>query len=191
VWTLTNVSSQELAVRAALYLNRGRLLQILLQPEDWWYGNTGRIEPPEPFRYYHGLEIPHKELDGSQHAVDWFDFEPGEGQKILAELARLGSLSRPREKWNAKVTFYKPQILSSTRQVRLSEYTALEERLLRRHEVDKSWPLSESFDTAIGNYWRIVDSTTGEVLEQLCVDAKNVTVYLPMAEPWWKRIFRG
>ena len=191
VWSQTNVGNQELAVQAEEYLNREQLLQVLLQPEGWGYNQTGQVEPPEPFRYYQGLEVPHRDLDGSERAVDWFDFPPGEGQKIMAELARLGSLARPRDKWNAEITFYKPENLSRTRQVWLCEYTAAEERLLRRHRVDKYEPLSESFQTSIGNYWRIVDVMTGEILQTLRLDTEKMSVSLPRTEHWWRRIFRG
>jgi hypothetical protein len=47
----------ELAAQADEYLNRGRLLQVLLQPEGWWCGQTGPVE------------LPGSELDGSEHTV--------------------------------------------------------------------------------------------------------------------------
>jgi hypothetical protein len=190
VWSQTSVGSEELAAQAAEYMNRGRLLQVLLQPEGWWYGQTGQVEPPEPFRYYQGLQVPNSDLNGTEHAVDWFDFPPGNGQKILAELARLGNLARPCDKWDARITFRKPVALPRTREVWLIEYSAAENRLLRRHKVDAYEPLSETLGTAIGNSWRMVDIATGELVQALHVDTNEMDVILPMRERWWRRISR-
>ena len=57
--------------------HRRRILQILWQPKGWWYGMPSQNEAPEPFRYYQSLKVPYKDLDGSEHAVDWFEFWPG------------------------------------------------------------------------------------------------------------------
>ncbi len=98
VWSEHSVDSDELAAAARPYLDRGKLLQVLWQPPQWNYGQLNYIEAPDPFCFYNSLVVGHRDLDGSERAIDNFAFRwLSDGEKILAELTRLGGLPRPRD----------------------------------------------------------------------------------------------
>ena len=191
VWSQEGVTNEELARKALSYLDRRRILQILWQPEGWSYGTPSRIEAPEPFRYYQALKVPYTDLNGSERALDWFEFSAGEGQKILAEVARLGNLHRPRDDWNAKITFFKPSPRRHTLKVMLVEYAKDDGRVLRRRVIDPYEPDWEDFKTTLGNRWSVIDANTGIVLQVLEVDQEDMGVHLPKRKPWWRGIFHG
>src|SRR5207344_230191 len=112
------------------FLDERRLLQVLLQPESWRVAEHSRIEGPVPFVYYHGLVVEQRDLNGSDNAVDAFRVRLMSGEKILAELARLGGLPRPRDRWNARIVFVKPD--RRFRKIVLVEYSPEDGRGLRR-----------------------------------------------------------
>jgi hypothetical protein len=178
VWSEGSVASAELAAAAQQYLDRRRLLQILL-----------RIEAPEPFVFHHALPVDPSDLDGSERAVDWFSFRLSDGETILAELARLGALARPREGWNAKIDFHKPW--RRVRDVRLVELAAEDGRVIRAWRESGREPLNVYFMTAVGNRWQVLDLSSGQLLDEVEVDEAEVFVLLPEREPWWRRVGRG
>jgi hypothetical protein len=189
VWSPTSVGSGELAAAARPFLDRQRLLQVLLLPRSHGIGDMSPFEPPEPFTYYQGLVVEYRDLDGSDRAVDLFGIKwEWKGQQILRELARLGGLKRPRDRWNAKVEFWKPH--RRNRIDLLTEYSADDGRVLRRVEPFSS-SLNEHYQTTIGNRWEASEEKTGQILAMIDIDQEDMTVDLPEGDPWWKRLFRG
>jgi hypothetical protein len=176
--------SSELAALARPFLDERRLLQVLLRPESWRVAEHSRIEAPVPFVYYQVLVVEQRDLNGSDNAVDAFRVRLMSGEKILAELARLGGLPRPRDRWNARIVFVKPD--RRFRKIVLVEYSPEDGRVLRRQAEDWGHTGDASFETAIGNRWRVLDGTTAEVLDELEVGEDNAFVLLPQRERWWK-----
>src|SRR5262245_23291127 len=151
VWSERSVTSDGLAALARPFLDERRLLQVLWQPDAWDNSRQSYVVAREPFVYHQALVVEKHELNGSDAAVDWFAFRLSEGENILAELARLGSLSRPRDQWNARIVFGAP--FSRFRKVTLVEYAPDDGRVLRRWAKTTSDPIDEDFETAIGNRW--------------------------------------
>jgi hypothetical protein len=191
VWSQKSVTNAELARAARPYLDCRRILQILWQPEGWRYGKSSQVEAPEPFRYYQSLQVPYQDLDGSERAMDWFEFSAGEGERILAEVARLGDLHRPCDDWNAKITFYKPFPRWRRSKVVLVECAKDGGRVLRRRSVDQYDPDWEDFETTLGNRWSVIDVKTGKVVQLLEVEEEETGVRLPKRKPWWGGILGG
>ena len=189
VWSARSIASPELAADARPFLDRRLLLQVLLQAEEWRLGAPGTIEPPEPFVNYQGLVAEPSELDGSERAVDWFSFRLSEGEEILAEVARLGGLPRPRDRWNARIEFLKPH--RRIRDVRLVELAPEDGRVLRAWREFGRDPLIVPFETAIGNRWQMLDLSSGELLDEVQVNESELLVRLPERDPWWRRLRRG
>lgn len=190
VWSERSITSEELAASARPFLDRGVLLQVLLPNEGSTVGAPATIEPPDPFVYRQALVIiePH-DLDGSERAIDDFPFSISQGEQILAELARLGGLTRPRDGWNARISFNKPP--TRFRAVRLVEFAPDDQRVMRRRTAMRREGGNEYFETAIGNRWQVQDAMSGDVLDEVEVRAAQVDVPLPQRRPWWKRVRRG
>jgi hypothetical protein len=185
VWSERSIASDELAATARRFLDGRRLLQVLWQPESWSLGQHGGFEAPEPFVYHQGLVVGHGDLDGSERAVDWFAFRLSDGEDILAELARLGRLPRPRDGWNARISFHKPDW--RIRDVVLVEYAAEDGRVLRRWPEQHRDPVVVYFDTTIGNRWEIRDAAGHDVIDEIVVDDDEVYRLLPQRRWWWAR----
>jgi len=185
VWSEHSVDSDDLAVAARPYLDRGKLLQVLWQPPQTPRDNRqlNYIEAPDPFCFYNSLVVGHRELDGSYWANDWFAFE-----RILAELARLGRLPRPRDSWNATIEFWAP-VYHRPRPAVVVELAGNRRRVLRRVHEDGKLPTPSRYQTTIGNRWQIVDELTGELLDEIVVSEPETRARLPWREPRrrWRR----
>ena len=166
-----------------------RLLQIFLQPEKIEGESPSRennILPPEPFRSYQGLPVSTRALDGSERAVD--SMATGGFDRILRAVAKLGSLKRPRDGWNARIHFRKPYS-GTVEPVIVSEFAAEDGRLLRRDEINEGNSFVDTvFETTIGNRWRIVAKRKGDPVAEVVVKKKRDDVDLPRRTSWWSRL---
>ena len=187
MWSEHSVDSDEIAAAARPYLDRGKLLQVLWQPPQWDNRQLNYIEAPDPFCFYNSLVVGHRYLDGSEWAIDGFASRLSDGEKILAELARLGDLPRPRDSWNAKIEFWAPMFGDRPRPAIVVELAGDRGRVLRRVREDGRLPTPSRYQTTIGNRWQIVDERTGQLLEEIVVSEPETSADLPWREPWWRR----
>jgi hypothetical protein len=188
VWTERSIHSEVLAVSARPFLDLRRLLQLVLHQDSWNHERLAAIEPPEPFGYFQYLVRDRWELNGSERSTDFFG-SGGRGEGVLAELACLGGLSRPRDRWNARIVFskisYAPHF--RFRKVLLVELAPGGGRILRRAHIDAPEPVEEYFETAIGNRWQVLDAKNGDVLDDIEIREKEAQVPLSFKRsPWWR-----
>src|SRR5262249_18862651 len=107
VWSELSIASDWLVRVSLPYYSEGRLLQVVMEPASRDH-DAKTAEPPAPFNLHQWLAVDREDLDGSMGAVDEFGSDIGSGNTILAELSRLGGLARPRDRWDAELTIYKP-----------------------------------------------------------------------------------
>ena len=194
VWTERSIQSQALAASARPFLDLRLLLQVVLQPDSWGYGRPAIVEAPEAFGYFENLAMERRDLDGSERAIDRFGQRWSDGEKILAELARLGGLTRPRDRWNARIVFSKfaPAPHFRFRKVLVVELAPGDGRILRRANIDTPDPLEEYFETAIGNRWQVLDAKNGDVLDDIEIREKEARVPISFKRSrWWRRARGG
>ena len=191
IWSEESIGSARLARESRAPLENKQLLQLLVQPRKAADApSTGRqnvIEPPEPFCFYQGLPLAHADADGSERAVDVFAYSWSAGQRMLAELARLGGLERPCDDWNARIVFSRFQF-ESKEAFTISEYSASDGRLLRRFNLYGGGFLEQPYRTATGNRWCVVTQRDGEVATEVVVDNPEELVDLPRRPRWWHRL---
>ncbi len=191
VWSQRSVGNQELAEAGRPFLDRNGLLQIIWEPPDWGFGKPNAIDPPQPFANLQCCIVDHGTLDGQARSVDHFGSQSSECERILSEVAKLADLARPRDAWNARITFNK----AWSKQVRVAEYGADGVTLIRQQEIGGPYDSGayaaddlEAFETTVGRHWRVLETSSDVVLGQIVIDAPEVVVDLPKRGPWpWNR----
>lgn len=191
VWSQQSVSSQALADAARPFLDRERILQIIWEPRDWNFGMPNAINPPQPFTNFENCIVQAFILDSRARNIDNFGFQFPDCEKILRQVARLAGLPRPRDAWNAHITFNK----NWSKQVRIAEFAPDGVTLIRKKEIGGqydsgrySYSDAESLETAMGRHWRVLDTASDGVLGQIAIDAPECYVDLPKRGPFpWNR----
>jgi hypothetical protein len=186
IWSEITSASLRLKSEALEPLLNDRLLQIFVQPVESGIGWKNVIEPPEPFCYFQSLPVLQKAFNGSERVIDLFWHRISEGNRVLAEVARLGSLSRPRDSWNARVVFSKIGA-ARFKPVIVAEYTA-SGHLLRRDYIASF--TETSYDTTIGNTWVVIEEKSLKDLGKIKIRRPATRITFPGNPPWWQNFWQ-